>query len=82
MPTHVIYLIYIPSGDDPSTLYLNAITLSVCQYQLKGIFVCAIVTFFSLRSLLILYNTRKGLAGMVCAVLTAVLELIDMTCQH
>lgn len=44
VPTWTIYLIYIPGDYDPSALYLNAIKLSVCQYQLKDIFVCLLLS--------------------------------------
>lgn len=82
MPTYSIYLYII----NPSALYLNAIKLSVCQYQLKDIFVCSIVPCLLVISAdTVPYEQvegENGLAGMACSVLTATLELIDMTCQH
>ncbi len=84
MPKCCIYLTSIPGDNEPSALYLNAIKLNVCQYQLKEAFVCAIVlsalpadTVQCERAV-----AETWLAGMVRSVLTARLELIDTVCQH
>lgn len=64
----------------PQHFTLNAIKLSVCQYQLKDIFVCSFVIADTVQC-----EPALGegcLEGMLCCVLTAMLELIDTTCQR